>query len=433
MQHIRLPKRPIANRFFKTKMTLVIVGFVGALAVSTQAAEPTATPRHPLTEAKSLRLALARPAVQLLDTARLALAQSDVTQAGRWSNPQFQYQREEVDRASGDMTDEFFWLSQRFEISGQRGLRKRAAEERVGAAALATDAERAQIEAATRTLFYQAVHQQARVRAIEAWTGRMSAIEAIIRKRQAAGDVSGYDALRLSRERASAEAALRQERAGYRRIWAVLSAVLGGPGVAAPYDGVAGELLPGHPAPLNELLAGLVNRPDLAQLEREAAAHDLERRAEERGWVPELTVGVGQKVVADELGRDSGPMVSAGISIPLFDRGQSESQRASALAAIARSEFQLALTAAEGEVRGGWQEVTELIATAQAQRDAGHADALRLIEIAEAAYRGGELGVLELLDAYRGAHEIELLVLTLAASARQARIELDRLTGGPAL
>ncbi|MDT8320190.1 MAG: TolC family protein [Xanthomonadales bacterium] len=439
MQRIRPLKIPIANRFLNAKKSLLVSGLFATLLANAYAAEPIAAPRHPLTEAASIRLALARPALQALNDARLALARSEVTQAGRWSNPTFEYSREELDRATGDSTDEFYWLSQRFEISGERSLRKRAAEERVGAADLATDAARMEIEAATRTLFYRVLQQQARLGIIEVWTDRMSTIEAVVHKREVAGDVSGYDALRLSTERASALATLGRERAHYRRLWAELSAVLGGAGVVAPHDGVAGTLLPTPPPPLDDLLAGLQLRPDIAQFQRDAAAAELERRAGTRGWVPELTLGVGRKVVDDGLsrdsgsdsGRDSGPMVSAGITIPLFDRGQSQQQRGAAQATIARSEFELALAGAKGEVRGRWQEVNELIATAQSQRHDVRVEANRLIEIAEAGYRGGELGVLELLDAYRGAHEAELLAVSIAAAARQARIELDRLTGGP--
>jgi cobalt-zinc-cadmium efflux system outer membrane protein len=52
-----------------------------------------------------------------------------------------------------------------------------------------------------------------------------------------------------------------------------------------------------------------------------------------------------------------------------------------------------------------------------------------LLRIAESAYRAGESTVLELLDAYKGALEAELTALDLEWKARDARIELDQLTG----
>jgi cobalt-zinc-cadmium efflux system outer membrane protein len=146
--------------------------------------------------------------------------------------------------------------------------------------------------------------------------------------------------------------------------------------------------------------------------------------------VPELTLGIGHKTVDDDLGSDSGQMIGAGITIPLFDRGQASQQRASASAAVARNEHLLKLARAGGEVRGLWNEVTDLTGAAWQQHTAASQETTALVKVAEAAYRGGEIGVLELLDAYRAAHDAELKALDMAAAARQAQVELDRLTGG---
>ena len=99
-------------------------------------------------------------------------------------------------------------------------------------------------------------------------------------------------------------------------------------------------------------------------------------------------------------------------------------------ARIARAERNLAFAEAAGAVRG-------LRAQAAALGDAGRrfrADSVvlsaTLMRAAEAAYEAGEVGVLELLDAYRSAVGAELEGLELASGARRARIELDRVTGG---
>jgi cobalt-zinc-cadmium efflux system outer membrane protein len=286
------------------------------------------------------------------------------------------------------------------------------------------------MQADARQLFHRLLHQHRSVVAVEHWATRMSRMTAVVEKRQQAGEVSGYDALRLSRERATVNAALNREQSTRARLWAAMSALLGSPDVAGRFDGVAGDLLPGAPPNLARLLASLTDRPDLAELEREVAAFDLERRASARGWVPELTLGVGQKEVSDDLGRDSGPMVSAGITLPLFDRGQADVQRASAQAEIARSRHRLVLQHAQGEVTGLWRELAGLRSAALEARRGADEEVSEMIRIAEAAYEGGELGVLELLDAYRSAYLAEIQALELAAAARLASIELDLLTGG---
>ena len=53
-----------------------------------------------------------------------------------------------------------------------------------------------------------------------------------------------------------------------------------------------------------------------------------------------------------------------------------------------------------------------------------------LIRTSEAGFAGGELGILELLDAYRGAIEDDMTAIDLDLAARRARIELDVVTGG---
>ena len=49
--------------------------------------------------------------------------------------------------------------------------------------------------------------------------------------------------------------------------------------------------------------------------------------------------------------------------------------------------------------------------------------------IAEIAYRAGESGILELLDAYRGELDAAITALDYAYQARITRIELDTLAG----
>ena len=53
-----------------------------------------------------------------------------------------------------------------------------------------------------------------------------------------------------------------------------------------------------------------------------------------------------------------------------------------------------------------------------------------LLRTAEAAYRGGEVGVLELIDGYRAALDADLSLVELEWAARRARIDLDRTSGG---
>jgi hypothetical protein len=56
-----------------------------------------------------------------------------------------------------------------------------------------------------------------------------------------------------------------------------------------------------------------------------------------------------------------------------------------------------------------------------------------LERIAQAAYQEGELGILELLDAYRVRRLSRLRTLELATASKQAEIDLERAAGKPIL
>jgi cobalt-zinc-cadmium efflux system outer membrane protein len=49
----------------------------------------------------------------------------------------------------------------------------------------------------------------------------------------------------------------------------------------------------------------LNGRPDLQALARRAEAADLDGRAASRGWVPDVTVGVGPKRIDNGVTRDT--------------------------------------------------------------------------------------------------------------------------------
>lgn len=80
-------------------------------------------------------------------------------------------------------------------------------------------------------------------------------------------------------------------------------------------------------------------------------------------------------------------------------------------------------------MRGLWRQAGRLRDAAVRFR-AQSVDASReLARVAEAAYRAGEGGVLDLLDAYRTLMEAEAEALGLELAARLSRIELDQMTG----
>lgn len=424
----RLPKKPITNRYL-CFLTVFIGSWLTLQQGQTWAQELQKAEAGVFTETEAVRLGLSRSDVNAFLEGEIGIAQSEVMTAKRWPNPELSYTREPGSSLPNDPNQEYFWLTQRFDLSGRRGLRTQAAESRVRAATHGTQFRRIDLEAEIRQRFYEVLQRQRRVGAVKQWADRMEDVESIVRRLEAGGEVSAYDLRRLIRERTSAEARLRSEQASLVHVWERLKSQLGVQDTGAE-PRMEGTLLPpAPPAPLESQLSALAVRPDLLGLEQQATAAELEREAAGRWWIPDLILGTGVKQIDQGPFSDSVPLVSAFIPLPLIDRYQPERARAVAQAQLARSQHSLALSRAAGEARGLWRQTNELMEAARRFRAQAVKPSLELVRTAEAAYRGGETGILELLDAYRSMLEADLQALELELSARQAGIELDRLTG----
>lgn len=379
-----------------------------------------------LTESEAVRRGLARTEVADLDSAMLGAAEADALAARVLPNPTLAYGQDKG-RGSSLSKEESWLLAQSFDISGRRGLRQEAAEVRVEAVHAGNKLRRGEWAAEIRRRFHEALLHQETVRATQTWTERFARIEGLVEKLSRAGEASGYDRRRLSRERQSADARLQTAHGELERAKERLAALMGTGGQATGQ--LAGELLPDPPSAATDLAAVVDQRPDLQALARRAEAADLEGRAAARGWIPDVTLGIGPRQTDNGITRENATVMSLAIPLPVFDRQQAGQRRAAAEAMQARSAYGLARSRAEGEFRGLQRQLERLTAAARSYRAKAVADTPELLRIAEAAYRGGESSLLELLDAYRGALDTEITALELEWKARQARIEYELLTG----
>lgn len=397
-----------------------------AIAALTSTFVPPALAGQPLTESESLRIGLARPELGDLGRGRVDEAGADALETGLWANPTLEYSRDNSRNGTG-VREETWQLSQPFDLSGRRGLRREAGGQRIVAAEADARQFRAERAAEIRRGYFQLLMHERQLAALDAWVDRFVEAERVVGKLRAAGEASGYDLRRLARERQAAAARRAEKHAELERISEQFAALLG-TGIAA-YEGILGHLLPEAPAGLENLLGKLDARPDLAALGARASAADLEGRAATRGWIPEVTLGVGAKRGDYGFGHESLTSFTAAIPLPVFDRQQPGQQRAAAQAMAARAEYRLARSRAEGQMRGLHRQVTQLVDAASRYRREAATQSDDLVRIADSAYRAGESTVLELLDAYKGALEAETTALELEWKAREASIELDQLTG----
>lgn len=376
-----------------------------------------------LTEVEAIRGALSRPAWVEAEHGRVAHAQAAVTEASLPPNPVLSFERDRRDAA----TERTIGISQTLDVSGRRTLRREAADKRLDAVQLDVRDRRLAAIAEVRRAFGETLHREHAEAALARWLVRLEAAAATAAQLAKAGEVSGYDRRRFEREAQAARARLAAARADAARSREGLAALSGRP--AEDTAQLAGELLLAALPTLETARAGLRARPDLASLVAQSDAFESEHRAAARAWIPDLTLGIGQKRVSEAGRNDNGMIVGLSVAVPLFDRGQAAQLKSRAQAQTLRAEHALALARAEGDLRGVWQQAAALREAAEVFRRDSLAASRDLTRIAEAAYRAGEAGLLELLDAYRAEMDAETTELDLALRARLARIELDNLSG----
>lgn len=380
----------------------------------------------PLDELQVVSRALERGALVEALAAQIQIEEGQGQMVSAYPNPEIAYVREQT-FGSGGTREDYVSLSQTIDMGNRRGLRGDAAKASAKAARHEAEGERRQIRAEARSRFYQLLHEQERVKALEGWTARIDEALLIVSRREKSGDAATYDRRRLEREHAVADGRLATARANLEGARGRLAAMIGN---EAEEVSATGSLLPeGEPPELPALQQSAGKRPDLAALDRRLDAASLDRRAASRWWVPDLRLEAGWKGVdLGSQGRTDGFLFGASLALPLWDQSSGQARVAEGEARLARAHRDLVEAEVQSELSGARAQAVQLRRAAAEFQQRTEAASADLVRIAAAGYGGGELGLLELLDAYRGAADDSLMALDLALGARKARIELDRIT-----
>lgn len=398
------------------------------LAVVLTLAAPAWAETGRLDEQAAIAAAQGRDDLRDATEGAIDASRAEEDETGLWPNPTFEYERDRTKGAGGATVQDTYRLSQPVDVSGRRGLRQDAAGRRVDATQAEARQRTREAGGEARKLFHTVLMRQQAKAAAERWVGRLTEAETVLTRLRSGREVSGYDARRLTRERVAADAKVRALNADLGESWERLRALMGwAPGTAMPR--IEGALLPPPSLGLDDLMSRLEDRPDLRALRARVAASDLDRRAADRGWIPDLTLGAGLKQVEQPDRSDQGVLLTVSAPLPLFDRGQAASRKAAAQSRATAADLALARAKAEGEIRGLWRRTGELRETALKFRESSLPASRDLSRIAEGAYRAGEMNVLELLDAHKSLLEAETTAIELEFGAREAHTDLQLATG----
>jgi outer membrane protein, heavy metal efflux system len=355
--------------------------------------------------------------------ARVAIAEAEARRRTLYTNPSVNYSRE-----SAGFT-EFFQAEQTLPISGRLRFLRQA-----GASSIrATQAEGAfdlwQARTDLRQAFYRVLASQNRDGLYLASLKEMEDVIRILRDREAQGEGSKFDRLRTERERAE----LLAELALVRAITALeRGQMLSFLPIGTTLVTVAGSIDTKISLPeLSELeRLAFASREDYRAEQQRLEQFRLEQRAAERLRIPEPTVNGGLKRAdIGQTGTVNGPVVGITVALPLFNKGQTEVARFSAEQERTSARLQFLTQHVRAAIAGTAQAFQVRLRARDEYASELSRTGPELIRIATVAYQDGEIGILQLLDAYRVQRQAQLRMLEIQAAVKEAQIELERVVG----
>ena len=336
-----------------------------------------------------------------------------------YPNPGVTYSRE------GAGFTEFLQVEQSLPVFGTRAALSRAGIAATAVAEAERDARlwalRTDAAAAVATL----TTAQARLEAAQAHTREVERLIDILRTREREGEGSRFDRLRAEQELRDTRQLATSAAVDVAEARATVAGML-------PRDVTVGRITPvtdpqPAPASIDLLMTRAVStRAELRALEHSAERADLESEAARRARRPAPTLFVGLKRADDDSGRERGGVFGVSLALPVFDAGGREAARWAA----ERARVEAERASIEYQIRSEITRASETLALRQAavSEDAVTAGD-ELTRIAEVAYREGEVGILELLDAVRTASRARIRSIELRLDARLAQIALERAAG----
>ena len=355
--------------------------------------------------------------------ASVAIAEAETRGRTLYTNPSFNYSREGAGRA------EFFQAEQTLPLTGRLSFLRQA-----GAAMVrATEADGAsslwQAQSALRQAFYRVLAAQQSEAVYLAGLTEIDGVIRVLAKREREGEGSKFDRLRTERERAEMRAELALVRAAAAVERSELIAFLqAGTDIAAVSGQIESPPLALNAADLTE--RALAVRADYRAEQRRLEQYRLEQSAAERLRFPEPILNAGLKRA--ETGRPglaSGPVVGITVPLPLFNKGQAEVARYSAEQERAAARLDVLARQIRAAVEGAIQAFTIRRQARDEYLSRLAESGPELVQIANVAYQEGEIGILQLLDAYRVQRQAQLRLTEIQGAVKEAQIEVERVVG----
>jgi len=371
-------------------------------------------------------------AVQYNPATNIARAQEDaaiatVTTAKAYINPEAEIGAGPSRYRSGSNEVKNNWgvgLSQPLEFSGVRTARREIAESSVRVAGVGRELTRLDLRVRVKDAFYNILQRQAVLKLVEEDRSLLQQIRDRVKLRVDVGEGPRYDLIRADTELLAAE---RDYQAAQVRVLEGKAYLHGLVGSAMPNDyDLVGVLPLGNSLPsLPDLQAQVADSPQLQQIRAATERAEARLRLEERLRYPGLTL---------KAGVDQDPDLTSlrlGVAVPLPLWNQRQGQIAEAAAGV--REVQAVLSDRELALNRDLESAYQRYLIAQQQVYAFENGLLSqseaVLKTAESAYRFGERGILDYLDAQRTFRIVRKDYLAARYDYVSAMLEIERLLG----
>lgn len=385
-----------------------------------------AAPAAPLTLESAIQLALENHPQLRAGEAQIDAARAGIRSAAARPNPEFaalagRQTYRVPENVSGLVTS--FSVTQPLDIGPARPARIDFATRTRESSEIARDVTRLSVLSAVRRAFFAALRRNDEIKILEESYRLVEEFAKRTHVRVDVGEAGRLEGIRADAELATARTALNNARLQYVTALTQLRGAIGA--TIDPAQVPEGKLDPAQQLPPLESIRGEMMSRHPAMLLAQAEV----RRADSRIKLEQAQVRP-QPAIRVEVDRPPDtPTYRAGISIPLPFWNRREGLIAEAVAGMRQTQAladarQLELMAAVDSAYGRYQLATQSLA---AFEQGLLREAEESVKAAEVAYRLGERGILEVLDAQRVLRTVRLDFLNAQYERQFALIDLDEL------
>ena len=372
-------------------------------------------------------IAVERNPAMNVANAQAAAALAGIITAKSYANPELEFGAGPSRYKTGNQDTRANWgigLSQAIEYSNLRAARRYLAESNVAIAEAGKQVTRVELRNRVKDAFYNVLQRQAVLKLVEGDRQLLMQIRDRVKLRVDVGEAPRYELIKADTELLAAE---RDYQAATVRITEAKAYLRGLSSNTLPVDyELAGELpMENTLLPFSELKQRIAENPQLAQLRATTKTAEAKLQLEERLRYPGLTIKAGVEQDPDLTS------LRLGVAVPLPLWNRREGQIAEAAANITQA--QATLTEREWSLNRDLESAYQRYLIAQQQVKAFESGLLTqseaVLKTAEAAYRYGERGILEYLDAQRTYRSVRKDYIAARYDYVSTMLEIERLTG----